>query len=234
MLGYTDVNMPIPLSDAQALLEGQNKIIAGRAKQNKISLIKTLQNVPAGFSGDANLTGAFDLANMGGATKGHQAGREMENVGATEMAAAVGESGSYAGANAKDNVESIFNTLGANVAGQAMKNLAGASNSLYKSAGMLADVNPWGKGSPKMKTKTQAESGPKTLSQDSITYEYVAPEGTYSQGEGTGGKTEQYSASNKFGFKEGQLEGGKGKVSILPNTGGNNEELFSSTKAGRS
>ena len=225
--------MPQPLSDIGGILQGEQDIMAGRGKQNTISLIKTIQNLPAGFTGDSNLTGAFTLANMGGATAGHRAGREQENKGAEAMAAAVGQSGSYMGENAKDNVAGIMEGYGANRGTQLMKELANASNSLLKNAGMLADVNPWGKENKRQKKKTDVESGPKTLTQDTITYEYEAPEGTYSQGEGAG-KTEQYSSGNKFGFKEGQLEGGKGKVSILPNTGGNTEELLSTTKAGRS
>lgn len=124
--------------------------------------------------------------------------------------------------------------LGPNQAKYLAKKAAGGAPDLLGEMGIgTPRQNPYG---PSKRTAALTNPGPIEVTHPTYTYEYEAPTGTYKQGEGLKGRTSGFRMDDqnmKYGMREGELESGKGRVSILAGTGGNTEELLSTTKADR-
>jgi hypothetical protein len=141
--------------------------------------------------------------------------------------------------NAPGGTMAMAGALGVNYAKYLSRQATGGSGGLSIMGDIGVGVknqNPYGfsKRERDMEAKRKFMT---TVINPIITYEYVAPTGEYSQGGGLKGRTSGFRMdyqNMKYGMNEGELDSGKGRASILPGTGGNTEELLSTTKAGRS
>jgi len=232
--------MPLPISatsdltkvvdTSKELFSGFSTAVQGQGIQNSVSFVKTFKDLfPSGFMGadewmknaGKDNTEKFDQGNIGGAANAHAAGRVLENEGLNKMMGILGTPGGWDTAAGSMGTEWFRNMTG---------KLSDSMKQLYKEADMLPDINPWGRPVANEEEEWTEAYGSPNYTQNYVTYEYTAPTGTYSQGEGA--DKPQYENTQKYGWNEGQLESGKGKVSIIPGVD-NNEELLSSTKAGR-
>lgn len=232
--------MPLPISatsdltktvdTARDLFSGFTAANQGTAIQNNVSYIKTFAPLyPSNFmaatdwmrNAGMNNTEKFDQGNIGGAANAHAAGRVLENEGLNKMMGILGT---------PEGWDTAATSMGPGMFGNMAGKLSKSMQQLYKEADMLPDINPWGRPVAEQSEEWTEAYGSPTYKQNYVTYEYVAPTGSYTQGEGA--DKPQYENTQKYGWNEGELEGGKGKVSILPGVD-NNEELLSSTKAGR-
>jgi len=237
--------LPLSTSDMTSIANAAARTAGGMARSAE-------QQYFAGLAGQAGIVNSVNMSYIPGVSFNAMSNvRSMGTLAGGSTPASIwdtarqntiaGGSGLIDAFNKPGGFAGISNELGYNQA-MSLARQAGKASS-QNNPGILGDLgigpsvkNPFGT------SKREAgltNKGNQQIEQVSpvYTWEYVAPTGTYSQGKGLEGRTSGFRMDDqnmKYGMNEGELESGKGKVSILGGTGGNNEELLKTTKAERS
>lgn len=217
--------MPLPISDILNLTQtGLAEMAKARDIASDLAWEKQASIMGSPFQTDIGTQGIISSKPGRSAADTYNLLRLKESAGANAMMSVFAD---------PDSTEQLLKNVGTNYGSYLLKGAAtGGVNAIKKDAGLMEDVNPWGSMKKKKRKEYIPEQGPQSYSIRTHTYEYEAPTGTYTQGTGLGDKPE-YENTQKYGFNEGQLQSGKGKVSIMPNTGGKAQDLFTGTEEGR-